>query len=67
MVEAPTPGRVTATTRKFSLESGMPGNWPVPFGKGPSEKDPRHGYLVGGLLLSERAGGEIPPGYSLVR
>ena len=28
----------------------MPGNWPVPFGKGPSEKDPRHGNLVGGLL-----------------
>ncbi|MEU3343109.1 group II intron maturase-specific domain-containing protein, partial [Streptomyces sp. NPDC006668] len=31
----------------------MPGNWPVPFGKGPSEKDPRHGHLVGGLLHSE--------------
>ncbi len=28
----------------------MPGNWPVPFGKGPSEKDPNHGHLVGGLL-----------------
>ncbi|MFJ5036206.1 hypothetical protein ACIQB5_51680, partial [Streptomyces sp. NPDC088560] len=35
--------------------SGMPGNWPVPFGKGPSEKDPNHGHLVGGLLHS--AGG----------
>ena len=32
----------------------MPGNWPVPFGKGPSEKDPRHGNLVGGLLHSKR-------------
>ena len=28
----------------------MPGNWHVPFGKGPSEKDPNHGHLVGGLL-----------------
>jgi hypothetical protein len=34
----------------------MPGNWPVPFGKGPSEKDPRHGHLVGGLLHSEEGG-----------
>jgi hypothetical protein len=34
----------------------MPGNWPVPFGKGPSEKDPNHGHLVGGLLHSEGAG-----------
>jgi hypothetical protein len=33
----------------------MPGNWPVPFGKGPSEKDPNHGHLVGGLLHSEGA------------
>jgi hypothetical protein len=33
----------------------MPGNWPVPFGKGPSEKDPRHGHLVGGLLHPEGA------------
>jgi hypothetical protein len=30
----------------------MPGNWPVPFGKGLSEKDPRHGHLVGSLLHS---------------
>ncbi|MEU2866362.1 DDE-type integrase/transposase/recombinase, partial [Streptomyces mirabilis] len=30
--------------------SGMPGNGHVPFGKGPSEKDPCHGHLVGGLL-----------------
>jgi transposase InsO family protein len=28
----------------------MPGNGHVPFGKGPSEKDPCHGHLVGGLL-----------------
>ena len=34
----------------------MPGNWPVPFGKGPSEKDPHHGNLVGGLLHSRRRG-----------
>jgi hypothetical protein len=34
----------------------MPGNWPVPFGKGPSEKDPRHGHLVGGLLHLKRRG-----------
>ncbi len=30
----------------------MPGNGHVPFGKGPSEKDPCHGHLVGGLLHS---------------
>jgi len=35
----------------------MPGNWPVPFGKGPSEKDPRHGHVVGGLLHSVGARG----------
>jgi hypothetical protein len=34
----------------------MPGNWPVPFGKGPSEKDPDHGHLVGGLLHLKRRG-----------
>jgi hypothetical protein len=34
----------------------MPGNWPVPFGKGPSEKDPSHGHLVGGLLHLMRRG-----------
>jgi hypothetical protein len=28
----------------------MPGNGHVPFGKGPSEKDPNHGHLAGGLL-----------------
>ena len=28
----------------------MRGNSPVRFGKGPSEKDPNHGHLVGGLL-----------------
>lgn len=28
----------------------MPGNWHVPFGKWPSEKDPNHGHLVGGLI-----------------
>ncbi len=28
---------------------------PVPFGKGPTEKDPNHGHLAGGLLHS--AGG----------
>ncbi len=26
---------------------------PVPFGKGPTEKDPNHGHLAGGLLHSE--------------
>ena len=26
---------------------------PVPFGKGPTEKDPHHGHLAGGLLHSE--------------
>jgi hypothetical protein len=30
----------------------MPGNWPVLFGKGPTEKDPSQGYLAGGLLHS---------------
>jgi hypothetical protein len=25
---------------------------PVPFGKGPTEKDPNHGHLAGGLLHS---------------
>jgi hypothetical protein len=30
----------------------MRGNSPVPFGKGPSEKDPSLGHLVGGLLHS---------------
>ncbi|MGH9208078.1 MAG: hypothetical protein ACRD1G_16230, partial [Acidimicrobiales bacterium] len=25
---------------------------PVPFGKGPTEKDPHHGHLAGGLLHS---------------
>lgn len=28
---------------------------PVPFGKGPTKKDPNHGHLAGGLLRS--AGG----------
>jgi len=28
----------------------MPGNWPVLFGKGPTEKDSSQGYLAGGLL-----------------
>ena len=28
----------------------MPGNWHVPFGKGPSEKDPNNGHLADGLL-----------------
>ena len=39
----------------------MPGNWPVPFGKGPSEKDPRHGNLVGGLLHSTGRGWKRSP------
>ncbi|WP_345124270.1 hypothetical protein, partial [Streptomyces chiangmaiensis] len=30
--------------------------------KGPSEKDPNHGHLVGGLLHSAGARGAIPPG-----
>lgn len=42
----------------------MPGNWPVPFGKGPSEKDPNHGHLVGGLLHSMRRGLETEQTYS---
>jgi len=33
-----------------ALESRMRGNPPVRFGKGPSEKDPNHGHLAGGLL-----------------
>jgi hypothetical protein len=28
----------------------MRGNPHVPFGKGPTEKDPSHGHLAGGLL-----------------
>jgi len=28
----------------------MPGNGPVPFGKGPLEKDLSHGHLASGLL-----------------
>ncbi|WP_412075678.1 ISAs1 family transposase [Streptomyces xanthophaeus] len=39
----------------------MPGNWPVPFGKGPSEKDPSHGHLVGGLLHSGSSRAETTP------
>jgi hypothetical protein len=30
---------------------------PVPFGKGPTEKDPNHGHLACGLLHSTSAGG----------
>jgi hypothetical protein len=30
----------------------MRGNSPVRFGKGPTEKDPNHGHLAGGLLHS---------------
>jgi hypothetical protein len=41
----------------------MRGNSPVPFGKGPSEKDPRHGHLVGGLLHSMRRGLETERTY----
>jgi hypothetical protein len=28
----------------------MRGNLPVRFGKGPTEKDPNHGHLAGGLF-----------------
>jgi hypothetical protein len=28
----------------------MRGNSPVRFGKGPTEKDPNHGHLAGGLF-----------------
>jgi hypothetical protein len=31
----------------------MRGNSPVRFGKGPTEKDPNHGHLAGGLFHSE--------------
>ncbi len=36
---------------------------PVPFGKGPTEKDPHHGHLAGGLLHSEGGGAQqcAPP------
>jgi hypothetical protein len=30
----------------------MRGNLPVRFGKGPTEKDPNHGHLAGGLFHS---------------
>jgi hypothetical protein len=30
----------------------MRGNSPVRFGKGPTEKDPSHGHLAGGLFHS---------------
>jgi hypothetical protein len=30
----------------------MRGNSPVRFGKGPTEKDPNHGHLAGGLFHS---------------
>ena len=33
----------------------MRGNLPVRFGKGPTEKDPNHGHLAGGLFHSEEA------------
>jgi hypothetical protein len=32
----------------------MRGNSPVRFGKGPTEKDPSHGHLAGGLFHSGR-------------
>ncbi|MDX2732929.1 MULTISPECIES: hypothetical protein [unclassified Streptomyces] len=32
----------------------------APFGKGPSEKDPGHGHLVGGLLHSADGSGTAP-------
>jgi hypothetical protein len=35
----------------------MRGNSPVRFGKGPTEKDPNHGHLAGGLFHSVGAGG----------
>jgi hypothetical protein len=33
----------------------MRGNSPVRFGKGPTEKDPSHGHLAGGLFHPEGA------------
>ncbi|WP_406480981.1 group II intron reverse transcriptase/maturase [Streptomyces sp. NBC_01615] len=50
-------GRANFSYRKRSLESGVLGNQPAPFGKGPSEKDPTHGHLVGGLLHSSVGSG----------
>jgi hypothetical protein len=35
---------------------------PVPFGKGPTEKDPNHGHLAGGLLHSEGGPAGQPAG-----
>lgn len=35
----------------------MRGNSPVRFGKGPTEKDPSHGHLAGGLFHSVGGGG----------
>jgi hypothetical protein len=34
---------------------------PVPFGKGPTEKDPNHGHLAGGLL--HLTGGKLETEY----
>jgi hypothetical protein len=40
---------------------------PARFGKGPTEKDPNHGHLAGGLLHSVGAGGvKLPPATRLV-
>jgi hypothetical protein len=41
----------------------MRGNSPVRFGKRPTEKDPNHGHLAGGLFHSVGARGEVPPGH----
>jgi AI2M/AI1M-like HNH endonuclease len=46
-------GRASAPARNWPLESRVTGNRPARFGKGPTEKDPPHGHLVGGLLHSE--------------
>jgi hypothetical protein len=40
----------------------MLGNWPVPFGKGPTEQDSNQEHLAGGLLHSEGARGCDSPG-----
>jgi hypothetical protein len=36
---------------------------PARFGKGPTEKDPNHGHLAGGLFTLWEPGGKTPPGH----
>jgi len=45
-----TPGASPRLYGSDHWRAGCQEIWHVPFGKGPSEKDPHHGHLVGGLL-----------------